>query len=72
MNCGYKGNLKGKIFSVNIEPENKLDEIHVAEIMKKKFNVTDYGTFFGGRGGGCHLTASQCPKCNSESVFWDY
>lgn len=72
MSCDFKGNLKGRIFSVNIEPENKLDEIQIAEIMKKKFNVTHFGISVGGKCKGCYITASKCPKCNSEDIFWDY
>lgn len=69
INCGYRGNFKRRIFSINLEPENKLDELQIADIMKMKFNVTHFGTFLGE---GCYLTASTCPECNSEDIFWDY
>lgn len=72
MNCGFNSNFKRRFFFVNFEPENKLDEIQIEKIMKKEFSITEYGVFVGGSSEGCYLTASKCPKCNSEDVFWDY
>ena len=69
-NCDYRGNFNRRIFSINLEPENKLDEIQVKEIMNRKSKVMHFGTFVGEK--GQYLTAAKCPKCNSDDVFWDY
>ncbi len=70
MDCDFKGGIKGRIFSVNMESENSMDEIRIEALMKKKFNVTQFGVFAGGK--GYYLTAAKCPKCRSEDIFWDY
>ncbi len=69
-NCDYRDNFNRRIFSINLEPENKLDEIQVKEIMNRKLKVMHFGTFVGEK--EQYLTAAKCPKCNSDDVFWDY
>lgn len=69
LSCDYKGSFRRRIFEVNVEPENKLDEIQIGQIMKEKFNVSQFDVF---TGRGCYLTASVCPNCGSEEIFWDY
>ena len=69
-NYDHRGNFNKRLFSINFEPENKLDEIQVKEIMEKKFKVTNFGTFVGEH--EAFLTGAKCPKCNSEDIFWDY
>ena len=69
-NCDHRGNFKIKFFSINYEPENKLDLIQVNEIMEKKFKVTNFGAIVGEQ--NAFLTGAKCPKCNSEDIFWDY
>lgn len=69
LKCSYKGSFPKRIFEVNLEPENKLDETQIGQIMEEKFNVTQFDVF---TGRGCYLTASICPNCGSEEIFWDY
>jgi hypothetical protein len=69
-NYDHRGIFNERLFSINFEPENKLDFIQVKEIKEKKFKVTNFGTFVGEH--EAFLTGAKCPKCNSEDIFWDY
>lgn len=69
LKCDYKGSFKRRIFEVNVVPENRLDEIQIEQVMKDEFNISQFDIIMGRE---CYLTASVCPKCDSEDVFWDY
>ncbi len=70
LQCDNKKDLKAQWFLCSIEPENKLMEQKIKSIMKKEFNVGDFGHFGGGK--NHYLTVAKCPKCGSENIFWDF
>jgi len=70
LKCNNKEGLKARFFLINVAPENKLIENWTKKIMKEKYGISHYGNFTGGEKE--LLTASKCPKCGSEELFWDY
>lgn len=70
LNCRNEEGLKTRFFLVNVAPENTLIEKETKRIMKEKYGITHYGNFTGGEKE--LLTASKCPKCGNEDIFWDY
>ena len=70
MNCHNEKGFPKRLFIINVSPENKLIEQETKHIMKEKFNITHYGWWSGENQN--ILTVSQCPKCKSEHIIWDY
>jgi hypothetical protein len=70
LRCHNKTGMKARIFSINVSPENRLIEQETNRIMKEQFGVSHHGGWSGGDQE--FLTASQCPRCGCEEIFWDY
>lgn len=70
MACGNEHGFMKRLFLVNASPENRLIEHEAGRIMKERFGITQYGWWSGEKPN--ILTASQCPRCQSEHVIWDY
>jgi len=70
LKCHNKEGLKGRWFTLSISPENILVEKETQRILKEKFNINHHGNFGGGK--KHYLTATKCPKCGSENIFWDF
>lgn len=70
LRCHNKNGMKARIFSINVSPENRLIEQETNRIMKEQFGVSHHGGWSGGDQE--FLTASQCPRCGCEEIFWDY
>jgi hypothetical protein len=70
LRCHNKNGMKARIFSINVSPENRLIERETSRIMKERFGVSHHGGWSGGDQD--FLTASQCPRCGCEEIFWDY
>ncbi len=70
LRCHNKDGMKARIFSINVSPENRLIEQETNRIMKEQFGVSHHGGWSGGDQE--FLTASQCPRCGCEEIFWDY
>ncbi len=70
LRCHNKTGMKARIFSINVSPENRLIEQETSRIMKEQFGVLHHGGWSGGDQE--FLTASQCPRCGDEGIFWDY
>jgi hypothetical protein len=70
LRCHNKTGMKARIFSINVSPENRLIEQETSRIMKEQFGVSHHGGWSGGDKE--FLTASQCPRCGNEEIFWDY
>jgi len=70
LRCHNKNGMKARIFSINVSPENRLIEQETSRIMKEHFGISHHGGWSGGDQE--FLTASQCPQCGCEEIFWDY
>jgi len=70
LHCHNKKGMNARIFSINISPENMLIERETERIMKEQFGITHHGGWSGGKQE--FLTASRCPQCGCEEIFWDY
>lgn len=70
MNCHNEKGFTRRLFIISVSPENKLIEKETEHIMKEKFNIAHYGWRSGEDPN--ILTVSQCPKCKSEHIIWDY
>lgn len=70
LRCHNKNGMNARIFSINVSPENRLIERETHRIMKEQFGVSHHGGWSGGDQE--FLTASQCPRCGCEEIFWDY
>jgi hypothetical protein len=70
LRCHNKKGMNARIFSINASPENRLIEQETNRIMKEQFGVSHHGGWSGGDQE--FLTASQCPRCGCEEIFWDY
>lgn len=70
LRCHNKDGMKSRIFSINVSPENRLIEQETQRIMNEQFGITHHGGWSGGKQD--FLTASQCPRCGCEEIFWDY
>jgi hypothetical protein len=70
LRCHNKTGMKARIFSINVSPENRLIEQETSRIMKKQFGVSHHGRW--SEGDQEFLTASRCPRCGYEEIFWDY
>ncbi len=70
MNCHNEKGFTKRLFMINVSPENRLIEQETGHSMKEKFNITHYGWWSGENLN--ILTVSQCPKCKSEHIIWDY
>jgi len=70
LHCHNKNEMKARIFSINVSPENRLIEQETNRIMKEQFGISHHSGWSGGDQE--FLTASQCPRCGCEEIFWDY
>jgi len=70
LRCHNKTGMNTRIFSINVSPENRLIEQETHRIMKEQFGVSHHGGWSGGDQE--FLTASRCPRCGCEKIFWDY
>jgi hypothetical protein len=70
LRCHNNTGMKARIFSINISPENRLIEQETSRIMKEQFGISHHSGWSGGDQE--FLTASQCPQCGCEEIFWDY
>jgi hypothetical protein len=70
MNCHNEKGFTRRLFIINVSPENQLIEQETKRIMKEQFNIIHYGWWSGEDPN--ILTVSQCPKCKSEHIIWDY
>ncbi|HER45523.1 MAG TPA: hypothetical protein ENO12_01755 [Thermoplasmatales archaeon] len=70
LHCHNKTRMNARIFSINVSPENRLIEQETQRIMKEQFGISHHGGWSGGDQE--FLTASQCPRCGCEEIFWDY
>ena len=70
MDCKNHTGIRARYFVVNQDIENMLIDREVRRIMEEKYKIKEYGmTTAGDR---IILTASRCPKCGSNSIFWDF
>jgi hypothetical protein len=70
MNCENNKEIKARIFLLNMDIENSLIDNEVKKIMEEKYNIKKYGVLSTGK--EILLTASKCPICGCEEVFWDF
>lgn len=70
LRCHNETGMKARIFSINVPPENRLIEQETSRIMKEQFGISHHGGWSGGDQD--FLTASRCPRCGCEEIFWDY
>jgi len=70
LHCHNQKGMKARIFTINVSPENMLVEQETQRIMKEQFRITHHGGWSGGKQE--FLTASRCPRCGCEEIFWDY
>jgi hypothetical protein len=70
LHCHNEKGMKTRIFTINVSPENMLIEQETQRIMKERFGITHHGGWSGGEQE--FLTASRCPRCGCEEIFWDY
>jgi hypothetical protein len=70
LRCHNKTGMNARIFSINVAPENRLIEQETCRILKEQFGVSHHGGWSGGDQD--FLTASRCPRCGCEEIFWDY
>ncbi len=70
LHCHNKTGMNARIFSINVSPENRLIEQQTSRILKEQFGISHHGGWSGGDQD--FLTASRCPRCGCEEVFWDY
>ncbi len=70
MKCNNKEGFKTRYFELNVPSENMLIEKKIKRIMKKMYQIDDYGCI----GGGDKeiLTSSECQKCKSSEIFEDF
>lgn len=70
LNCQNTTGLSVRLFTCNVGPENMLIEKETERILKERFGVFHHGGWSGGKQD--FLTAGKCPRCGSETLFWDY
>jgi hypothetical protein len=70
LRCHNETGMNARIFSINVSPENRLIEQETNRIMKEQFGISHHGGWSGGDQD--FLTASRCPRCGCEEIFWDY
>jgi hypothetical protein len=70
LRCHNKTGMNARIFSINVSPENRLIEQETSRILKEQFGISHHGGWSGGDQE--FLTASRCPRCGCEEIFWDY
>jgi hypothetical protein len=70
LRCHNETGMKARLFSINVSPENRLIEQETSRIMKEQFGISHHGGWSGGDKD--FMTASRCPRCGCEEIFWDY
>ncbi len=70
MNCNNHEKIKTRYFELNTANENIFIDREIKRIMKKKYNIKDYGCIAGGDKE--ILTYTECQKCGSTNIFEDF
>ena len=70
LRCHNKTGMNARIFSINVSAENRLIEQETSRLLKEQFGISHHGGWSGEDQD--FLTASRCPRCGCEDIFWDY
>lgn len=69
MKCKNRKNLQSKLFSINKQPKTIEEEQELKEQLKT-LGIDHFTKFSDGR--TTLILTAKCPKCGSQSIFWDF
>jgi len=68
--CGYEGEIKRRLFKMDIPPTNQKEWKELKKYMEKKYKIKYFRVR---RGIGVNiLMAATCPRCESQEILFDY
>lgn len=70
LNCDFDGHIPISYFLVNSEIETENDFNQLKDFVKEKYGYSSFTEMTYHL--GALISATKCPKCNSEEIFQDF